>query len=139
MNSFDADLDDFIKEDTSTGYNDLEGWEEQQVFLQSVNDLNPEQLRKLSGVENLEEVEFLEMKVNTTGTSLGHIGTHLPNLKQLRLNGSRIHSIRDLGIHFKGIEVLWLVRTELGELEGMNVFDHIRELYLSFNSVCTPL
>ena len=45
-------------------------------------------------MEDLDEVEFLEMKVDTRDTSLGNFGVHLPNLAHLKLSNSIITSIR---------------------------------------------
>ena len=50
--------------------------------------------RDLTGVDNLEEVHFLEMKVDTRDTSLGNFGAHLPNLSQLKLSNSISTSVR---------------------------------------------
>ena len=50
--------------------------------------------RDLTGVDNLEEVHYLEMKVDTRDTSLGNFGCHLPNLAQLKLSNSIIQSVR---------------------------------------------
>ena len=50
--------------------------------------------RALTGQQNLERVEFLELKVDTRETSLGNFGSHLPNLSQLKLSNSIILNIR---------------------------------------------
>ena len=53
--------------------------------------------RLITGVENLDEVESLELKVNTEETSLGNFGSLLPNLRQLKLSDSVIPRIRWAG------------------------------------------
>ena len=50
--------------------------------------------RALTGIENLDEVKYLEMRVDTSETSLGNFGSLLPNLTQLKLNNSIIFSVR---------------------------------------------
>ena len=50
--------------------------------------------RDLTGLEDLEDVHYLEMKVDTTDTSLGNFGNHVPNLTQLKLSNSIIPNIR---------------------------------------------
>lgn len=48
----------------------------------------------LTGVDNLETVESLELKVDSRETSLGNFGSLLPNLLELKLSGSCITSVR---------------------------------------------
>ena len=50
--------------------------------------------RLLTGVDNLDDIHTLEMKVNTSDTSLGNFGMLLPNLRQLRVSNSTIPYIR---------------------------------------------
>ena len=45
-------------------------------------------------MEDLGEVKYLEMKVDTRDTSLGNFGSHLPNLTQLKLSNSIISQAR---------------------------------------------
>ena len=54
--------------------------------------------RLASGVQDLSEVTFLEMQVNTGEQMLGSLGTSVPNLLQLKLNDSHILSIRCVGV-----------------------------------------
>lgn len=48
----------------------------------------------LTGVDNLDDIRHLEMKVNTSDTSLGNFGQLLQNLKQLKVSNSVIPRIR---------------------------------------------
>lgn len=48
----------------------------------------------LTGVDNLDDIHHLEMKVNTSDTSLGNFGQLLQNLKQLKVSNSIIPRIR---------------------------------------------
>lgn len=56
--------------------------------------LSPARLRALAGEDDLQLVRVLEMCVDTRESSLGNFGVHLPNLNQLKLNGSRLGSLR---------------------------------------------
>ncbi|XP_067655482.1 leucine-rich repeat-containing protein 56-like [Haliotis asinina] len=91
--------------------------------------------RLLTGVENLEEVHSLEMKVDTTETSLGNFGGLLPNLRQLKLSDSIISGIRDIGSSLRGLRVLWMCRCGLSELDGVASLTSLKELYLSYNDI----
>uniref|UniRef100_A0A8C9JDY2 Leucine rich repeat containing 56 n=1 Tax=Panthera tigris altaica TaxID=74533 RepID=A0A8C9JDY2_PANTA len=54
--------------------------------------LSPARLRALAQVDDLRLVGTLEMCVSTRESSLGNFGVHLPNLSQLKLNGSCLGS-----------------------------------------------
>ncbi|XP_037694689.1 leucine-rich repeat-containing protein 56 isoform X7 [Choloepus didactylus] len=56
--------------------------------------LSPARLQALAQVDDLAAVTVLEMRVDTREHSLGNFGLHLPNLSQLKLNGSRLASVR---------------------------------------------
>jgi len=48
----------------------------------------------LTGVDNLDDIRHLEMKVNTSDTSLGNFGQLLVNLRQLKVSNSVIPRVR---------------------------------------------
>ncbi|KAK3103608.1 hypothetical protein FSP39_020495 [Pinctada imbricata] len=98
--------------------------------------LSPGKLKLLTGVQDLESVRCLEIKVNTSDTSLGNFGSLLPNLTQLKLSNSLIRSIRDLGSSLRNLTVLWMSRCGLLELDGISSMLSIKELYLSYNEIC---
>lgn len=50
--------------------------------------------KSLTGIQNLEDVRSLELKVDTSDTSLGNFGSLLPCLTQLKLSNSCIPYIR---------------------------------------------
>ena len=97
--------------------------------------LSEGKLRAATGEDNLSNVKHLEIIVNTTNNSLGDIGNKLPNLEELKLNGSTIPSIRDLGTSLKNVKVLWLSRCGIQELDGILALCSLRELYLSYNDI----
>lgn len=80
-------------------------------------------------------MRFLELVVDTTANSLGNLGEKVPNLQQIKLNGSNIPTIRDLGTSLRGIQVLWISRCGITELDGIGALPNMRELYASYNDI----
>ncbi|XP_045342429.1 leucine-rich repeat-containing protein 56 isoform X13 [Leopardus geoffroyi] len=97
--------------------------------------LSPARLRALARVDDLRLVGMLEMCVSTRESSLGNFGVHLPNLSQLKLNGSCLGSVRDLGTSLGRLRVLWLARCGLTDLDGIGCFPVLKELYVSYNNI----
>ncbi|RXM35615.1 hypothetical protein EOD39_3996 [Acipenser ruthenus] len=97
--------------------------------------LSPEKLQALAGVDDLRLVKVLEMCVDTRENSLGNIGTYLPNLMQLKMNNSLIVSVRDLGTTLSHLQVLWMARCGLSDLDGVPSFCSLKELYLAYNDI----
>ena len=97
--------------------------------------LSPRRLRELTGVDDLDEVEYLELRVNTSETTLGNFGVLVPNLKQLKLTGSSIQSVRDLGSSLDNLQTLWMPNTGLQDVDGLSSMCNLRELYLAFNDI----
>ncbi|KAM5248537.1 leucine-rich repeat-containing protein 56 [Ctenodactylus gundi] len=97
--------------------------------------LSPAQLQALAQVDDLQCVQMLELCVNTRENSLGNFGVHLPNLSQLKLNGSCLDSLRDLGTSLGHLQVLWLARCGLTDLDGIGSFPALKELYVSYNNI----
>lgn len=92
---------------------------------------------ELAGVERIEDVRSLALVVKTTdGNSvLGDLGTRVTQLSSLKLSGSHIASIRDLGTNWSNLEVLWLARCGLNDVDGLHGLNGLRELYLAFNDI----
>ncbi|KAH3882307.1 uncharacterized protein LOC127882434 isoform X2 [Dreissena polymorpha] len=97
--------------------------------------LSPRKLMLLTGVDNLDDIRHLEMKVNTSSTSLGNFGQLLQNLQQLKVSNSNIPRIRDLGSSLRSLNVLWASRCGLLEMDGISSMCNLRELYLSYNEI----
>ncbi|KAM7087085.1 leucine-rich repeat-containing protein 56 isoform 1-T2 [Molossus nigricans] len=97
--------------------------------------LSPARLQALAQVDDLRLVSMLEMCVDTREHSLGSFGVHLPNLSQLKLNDSRLGSVRDLGTSLGRLQVLWLARCGLTDLDGIGSFLALKELYVSYNHI----
>ncbi|XP_054380028.1 leucine-rich repeat-containing protein 56 isoform X2 [Pongo abelii] len=97
--------------------------------------LSPARLQALARVDDLRLVRALEMCVDTLEGSLGNFGVHLPNLDQLKLNGSHLGSLRDLGTSLGHLRVLWLARCGLADLDGIASLPALKELYASYNNI----
>ncbi|XP_077143897.1 leucine-rich repeat-containing protein 56 isoform X1 [Ranitomeya variabilis] len=103
--------------------------------------LSPTRLKALTGEDNLQDVTTLQMCVDTRERTLGNfgegcfLGTHMPNLRELKLNNSVIVSIRDLGTSLSHLQVLWLARCNLTDLDGISSLSSLKELYLAYNAL----
>ncbi|KAJ7360064.1 Leucine-rich repeat-containing protein 56 [Desmophyllum pertusum] len=97
--------------------------------------LSPSKLRSLTGFKNLDEVEYLEMKVDTRENSLGNFGALLPSLVELKISNSIIATVRDLGTSLTNLRTLWLSRSGLSDLDGISSVSSLKELYLAFNHI----
>lgn len=125
-------------------YSDPAGMRQNPQPITSANDesvilleeyLCPRKLRDLTGIDNLEEVHFLELRVDTRDTSLGNFGMHVPNLTQLKLSNSIITCARDLGSCLNNVKVLWMARCCTVDLDGIAALTSLTELYLAFNNI----
>ncbi|XP_040607530.1 leucine-rich repeat-containing protein 56 isoform X3 [Mesocricetus auratus] len=97
--------------------------------------LSPARLQALAQIDDLQLVRVLEMCVDTRKNSLGNFGVHLPNLIHLKLNHSCLGSLRDLGTSLGHLQVLWLARCGLTDLDGIGSFLALKELYVSYNNI----
>lgn len=77
----------------------------------------------------------LELKLNCEEVAVHKFGELCPNMKELKLNDSNIDSLRTLGTKWSNLEILWLVRTGLSEIDGISAFPKLKELYCAFNSI----
>ncbi|XP_045544701.1 leucine-rich repeat-containing protein 56-like [Salmo salar] len=75
------------------------------------------------------------MCVDTQESTLGNFGAYLPKLVQLKMNNSMIMSVRDLGTTLSHLQVLWMSRCNLADLDGIPSFSSLKELYVAYNSV----
>ncbi|KAL5271872.1 hypothetical protein ACHWQZ_G000163 [Mnemiopsis leidyi] len=110
-----------------------DAFEEEEVLFEDV--LSPKKLRQVSGCADLGQVISLDLIVDTSESSLGSLGNYLPNIRELRLSGSRICSVRDLGTTLRSLQVLWMSRCGLKDLDGIGSIGQLRELYLSYNEI----
>ncbi|KAJ3597194.1 hypothetical protein NHX12_003594 [Muraenolepis orangiensis] len=97
--------------------------------------LSPAMLRSVCGTEDLSQITSLEICIDTRQCTLGNIGAYLPRLVELKLNNSTMVSVRDLGSTLAHLQVLWLSRCGLRDLDGIIPFTHLQELYMAYNGV----
>ncbi|EQC40562.1 hypothetical protein SDRG_02450 [Saprolegnia diclina VS20] len=98
-------------------------------------DLTHDKLRQLSGKSDLTKVTFLQLSIDTGKQSVEALGELLPSLLQLRLHESKLHSFRDLGTSLHSLQVLWLERCGVTDLDGIGALTGLRELYLNGNCI----
>ncbi|XP_009274299.1 PREDICTED: leucine-rich repeat-containing protein 56 [Aptenodytes forsteri] len=97
--------------------------------------LSPRKLKVLTGVDDLQRVKALEMRVDTRENSLGNFGAYLPNLRELKLNNSLLVSVRDLGTTLSHLHVLWMAHCGLSDLDGISSCSSLKELYIAYNNI----
>jgi len=103
-----------------------------------VIDLNEKFLAMALGGIDVSELTLmpkLELRVDTTCHSLQVTGEILASLEYLKLNDSIVRSFRDLGTSFKNVRVLHIARCELKEVQGIQAFEQLEELYISHNAI----
>lgn len=87
---------------------------------------------------NLKEIKSLEkihIKINSEYNLLNQFGERLIHLKELRLNGSNIKSISDLGSSYKNLSVLNMDNCNLSDLTGLVCFEKLEEFSAMNNKV----
>ncbi|XP_068540573.1 leucine-rich repeat-containing protein 56 isoform X2 [Anas acuta] len=97
--------------------------------------LSPRKLKALTGIDDLQQVKALEMRVDTRENSLGNFGAYLPNLRELKLNNSLLVTVRDLGTTLSHLHVLWMARCGLSDLDGISSCSSLKELYIAYNNI----
>lgn len=77
----------------------------------------------------------IELRVDTRFHNLQVTGEILSSLEFLKLNDSIIPSFRDIGTSFKNVRSLHLGRCELKDVQGIQAFEQLEELYISYNEI----
>eukprot|EP01028_Stygiella_incarcerata_P011852 TRINITY_DN69516_c0_g1_i1.p1 TRINITY_DN69516_c0_g1~~TRINITY_DN69516_c0_g1_i1.p1 ORF type:complete len:529 (-),score=127.45 TRINITY_DN69516_c0_g1_i1:41-1627(-) len=97
--------------------------------------LSDKYLAEICGTSDFTSVRRVEMIVDTQENSLGSLGKKLPHLDHLKLNNSRIWSIRDLGSSLSNLKVLWMDACGLEELDGISSMPSLKELHAASNKL----
>jgi len=105
------------------------------LFEEIEDGLSEDFLREYSGNYDLSEVSSLEIQVDAISQRVECLGELLPNLQQLRLSGSHLCTVRDLGTGLQNLKVLWLCRCFVQDLGGITALPVLEELYVSFNDI----
>lgn len=98
-------------------------------------ELDEGMLRLLSGKEDLQGVSYLELAVDAEQMPINEMGAMLPSLRELKLTGSSLATLRDLGTQLTALRVLWIGRCAVAHLDGLGALPALRELYASFNDI----
>jgi len=99
----------------------------------ALEELSEESLTSQFGELSL--VTTAQLRLDTVRQGADCLGMLPPNLLHLKLTGSNISSLRDLGTGLAKLQVLWLGRCKLQDLGGLASLSELRELYLPFNDV----
>ncbi|KAH1009400.1 hypothetical protein HUJ04_001759 [Dendroctonus ponderosae] len=94
-----------------------------------------ELLVRVSGTERLETVTQINLRVIAREVALQQLGTYLPALRELTLDGSIISSFRDLGYGLRHLKILKVNRCQLTCIDGVFGFENLEELYAADNSI----
>ena len=86
-------------------------------------------------VSELATLPKIELRVDTSSHNLQVTGEILASLEYLKLNDSIIRTFRDIGTSFKNVRVLHIARCELKEVQGIQAFEQLEELFISFNEI----
>ena len=82
------------------------------------NEINEEYVRKVTDKEDLNSVDFIQLKVDSGLQSLFSLSELTPNLVSLVLDESTIGSVRDIGTGFKDLMSLSINSCGLYDLDG---------------------
>uniref|UniRef100_A0A1B0CYT0 U2A'/phosphoprotein 32 family A C-terminal domain-containing protein n=2 Tax=Phlebotomus papatasi TaxID=29031 RepID=A0A1B0CYT0_PHLPP len=93
-----------------------------------------ELLHQVTGAQRLDTVQELKLRVISHLTSLQRIHAFVPCLVSLNLDGSIIHSLRDLGCHLN-LRHLNVSRCGLRTLDGTSCLVTLEELIADGNSI----
>jgi len=110
----------------------------EQDEVEDVIDLNEKILCLALGgidVSELTTLTKIELRVDSSIHNLQVTGEILPSLDILKLNDSVIRCFRDIGTSFKNVRVLHIARCEIREAQGIQAFEQLEELYISFNEI----
>jgi Leucine-rich repeat (LRR) protein len=98
--------------------------------------VNEESLLSYDGNKDLSRLMALQAVADTRELSLSYLGDLLPNLQKLRLNNSRIATIRDISSSLVNLKFLSLAHCGITNLDGIaTISGNLEELYLAFNLI----
>jgi hypothetical protein len=72
-------------------------------------------------IKNISELEKLSIKIHAEFGLLNQFGQKLPKLKELRLNGSNIISIPNIGTEFRNLLILQVNKCNIKDLSGKKI------------------
>lgn len=87
---------------------------------------------KYSTPENVEE---FEISANCENFDFSTLGSFLTSCLVAKFSGSLIFRLRDLGVSWKSLEILYLHRCGLKDISGASALPRLRMLFAAFNEV----
>lgn len=66
---------------------------------------------------------------------LQHLSLHVPNLRELILDGSVVESLRDIGNGLRNLKILKVNQCGLTSIDGVFSFENLEELYAADNGI----
>lgn len=111
--------------------------EDVDALLLAEDHLTDEALCELAGVDSLDEVRALSLVVDASvvSSALADIGERATHLDRLRVSGSTLSSMRDLGTAYRQLQVIWISRCGLCDVDGIHALPALREVFASFNDI----
>jgi len=79
-------------------------------------------------IKNLKYLEKISLRLSHESELLNQFGQRLPKLLDLRLNGSNIISISNIGTTFENLIVLQINNCNINDLSGKNLFYRNKKL-----------
>ncbi|KRX04963.1 hypothetical protein PPERSA_06597 [Pseudocohnilembus persalinus] len=128
---YEDDLEKYIIE---TNHNNINNFNQELPLIENIDIENLEKYLKISQDE-FYDISNVALKFDANCDSLQLLGEIMPILYELKLNNSIIPSIRDIGSSFQNLQILWINRVGLEELQGINAFPNLKELYANYNSI----
>jgi len=82
-----------------------------------------------------ESVKEFEISADCENFDFTTLGSFLPNCIVARFSGSHVARLRDLGVSWANLEVLYLHRCRLKDISGISALPRLRMLFSAFNEV----
>jgi len=97
--------------------------------------LTPARLRAITEKDDLEEVDRIELAINTEVITLSELGSCLVNLVELKLTTpTYMPTLRKLGT-MDNLKILWASAVGLENIDGTSGLTSLTELYISYNQI----
>lgn len=98
--------------------------------------IDSDALLAYTGSKDFSALTSLEAIADTKEMTLSFLGDLFPRLQKLRLNNSRIYSIRDISTSLVNLRFLSLAHCGISSLDGISTLSsQLEELYLAFNQL----
>ena len=112
-------------------------FEENVIDMQDILDgiIGEDYLKHATGEEDLSTITSISIVIDTSIQSIHSLNELVPNLQELILDGSKISSIRDLGVGLKTLTSLSLADCALSDLDGIGALSGLKILNLSNNAL----